>query len=98
MDFSKTLIDIRKSDAEVVKDFTALHPDFANFINNREDGLSLTTVQIVKYIVACYDKESPLVNMYKKRWSVKKKECAVLAGLPKDVNGRFEDEADQLIF
>ena len=98
MDFSKTLIDIRKKDAEIVKDFTALHPDFSDFANNREDGTDLTEIQIIKYIVACYDKESPLVTLYKKRWSVKKKECAVLAGLPQDKNGKFSESADQLIF
>jgi hypothetical protein len=98
MDFGKTLIDIRKQDADVVNDFTALHPDFKIFMEKREDKLSLSAIQIVKYIVACYDKESPLVNAYKKRWSVKKKECAVLAGLPQDKNGRFDEDADNLIF
>lgn len=98
MNFGKTLIDIRQKDEDVVKQFAALHPDFAKFIDYREDGLSFDHVQIIKYIVACYDKESPAVNAYKKRWSVKKKESALMAGLPSDANGRFEDEVDELIF
>jgi hypothetical protein len=98
MDFSKALIDIRKKDEDVVKEFTALHPDFQKWNDAREDKLPFAPVQIIKYIVACYDKESPIVNAYKKRWSVKKKESALLAGLPQDVNGRFDDNVDSLIF
>ena len=98
MDFSKTLIDVRRSDAEIVENFTSLHPDFLEFIEEREDDTPLTAPQIIKYIVSCYDKESPLVNAYKKRWSIKKKECAIFARLPKDDEGKFDESADQLIF
>lgn len=98
MNFGKTLLDLRLSDEDVVTQFAALHPDFLNFVDSRMDGLSFNTAQIIKYIVACYDKESPIVNAYKKRWSVKKKECATMAGFPHDTNGRFTDEVDDLIF
>ena len=98
MNFGKTLIDLRLSDEDVVTQFATLHSDFQTFVDNREDGLSFETAQIIKYIVACYDKESPIVNAYKKRWSVKKKECATMAGFPCDDSGRFTDEVDDMIF
>ena len=98
MNFGKTLIDTRQTDEDIVKQFANLHPDFAKFIETREDNLSFSSAQIIKYIVFCYDKESATVNAYKKRWSVKKKESAQLAGLPIDANGRFDDSVDNLIF
>lgn len=98
MNFGKTLVDIRLKDEDVVKQFANLHPDFQTFIDTREDELPFSDIQIIKYIVSCYDKESPAVNAYKKRWSIKKKESALMAGLPVDNNGRFDDEVDKLIF
>ena len=99
MDFDKTLVDVSKGDESVINQFVALHPDFVAFVNERKDNLkSLQTVQIIKYIVCCYDKESPLVDAYKKRWSVKKRESAIFAQLPQKENTHFSEDADNVIF
>ena len=97
MDFEKTLIDVSSESA--VKEFAALHSDLAEWVQTREDGLkSLSTEQVVKYIVCCYDKESPLVYSYKKRWAVKKRESAIYAQFPKNETGHFTEDADSIIF
>lgn len=86
-------------DGEVVNQFAALHPDLDLFVKNREDKLtSLQTVQIIRYIVACYDKESPLVDAYRKRWLIKKRESAIVADFPKNDDGHFSEGADKVIF
>jgi len=97
MDFEKTLIDVSSEGA--AKKFAALHPDFLAWAMNREDGLtSLTNDQVVKYIVCCYDKESPLVYAYKKRWVIKKRESAIFAQFPKEGNENFTADVEQIIF
>lgn len=99
MDYTKTLIDLSKQDEDVVKQFSALHPDLDLFVKERKDELkSLSTEQIIRYIVLCYDKESPVVDAYKKRWAVKKRESAIGAGLRLNTNGKFSKEVDDLIF
>jgi len=99
MDFDRALINLSQPDEEIVRQFTVLHPDLDLFVKKREDGLSsLKTVQIIKYIVACYDKESPLIDAYKKRWVIKKRESAIVAGFDKNSDGHFSEEADRVIF
>lgn len=86
-------------DGEVVKEFATLHPDLDIWVQKREDKLTtLPTFQIIRYIVACYDKESPLVDAYKKRWIIKKRESAIVADFPKNSDGHFSKEADEVIF
>jgi hypothetical protein len=97
MDFEKTLIDVSSESA--VKQFAALHSDLESWVQSREDGLkSLKTNEIIKYIVCCYDKESPLVYSYKKRWVIKKRESAIYAQFPKEENGDFNVDAEKIIF
>jgi hypothetical protein len=98
MDYSKTLVDISMTDEEVVRDFTTLHPLFAEWVGTRLDKINLTTVQIIRYVVACYDKESPVVDAYKKRWMVKKRESAIVAGFPQDSDGKFIGGSDEVLF
>ena len=44
-----------------------LHPDLDLFVKERGDKLkTLPTEQVIRYIVLCYDKESPVVDAYKK--------------------------------
>jgi hypothetical protein len=97
--YNKALIDLSHQDAGVVEQFTTLHPDLEAWAKSRADGLtSLSTVSVIKYVVSCYDKESPLVNSYKRRWAVKKRESALVAGFAQNENGHFSEEADQVIF
>jgi|GEM_PF-4791189 len=99
MDFNRALIDLSQEDEWVVKNFAALHPDLAAFIKDRKDNLdTLSDAAIVKYIVACYDKESPLMEAFKKRWWVKKKEAAEIAGFKKDNAGYYSEDADRVMF
>lgn len=99
MDFDKTLVNLSQEDEGIVNQFTSLHSDLKNWAKTRTDELTtLDTVKIIKYVVSCYDKESPIVNAYKKRWIVKKRESALLAQLPQNTNGHFSDESDRIIF
>lgn len=99
MDFDKALVNLSQGDEEIVKQFTSLHPDFDNWVNTRTDELStLQSAQIIKYVVSCYDKESPVVDAYKKRWAVKKRESAMIAGFPQNGDGHFSEETDKIIF
>ena len=95
----KTLININQDEDRIILDFSALHPDLKDFVENRNDKLeTINTVKIIKYIVYCYDKESPLVRAYKGKWMVKKRESALAAGFERDINGLFTEEADIVIF
>ena len=98
MDFEKTLVSMSQSDEGIEKQFSSLHPDLEIWARERKDGLGIPTIKVIKYIVACYDKESPVVDSYKKRWMVKKRESAVFAGLPVLESGHFTEEADQILF
>jgi len=80
MDFSKCLVDISKDEDQVMGAFASLHDDLKTFVLERDDGLDIPTPNIIKYIVACYDKESPVVDEYKKRWTMRKKRAASFAG------------------
>lgn len=98
MDYSKTLIDLSMKDEAVVKNFAALHPIFKDWVDKRSDEIKLETPKIIRYVVACYDKESPVVSAYKKRWMVKKRESAIVAGFPQTEGGKFTKDADSVIF
>ena len=97
MNWSKCLIDISAQDAVLNSKFSELHPDISAWVDTRSDGTQLDTSQIIRYLVACYDKESPLVNSYKKRWAIKKRESAIAAGFKPDDSGSFTDEVHDLI-
>lgn len=97
MNWSKCLVDLSIQDGGLEEAFSALHPDIAFFVENRPDNTELSTEQIIKYIVACYDKESPLVISYKRRWAIKKRESAIVAGFKPMDDGYFEELAHDLI-
>lgn len=80
-EYSKCLVDIELPDEEIVSRFGKLHEDLAHWLVSREDGLAIPAVNIIKYIVACYDSESPVVKEHSKRWTVKKRESAKLSGM-----------------
>lgn len=99
MDFEKTLVNLSQDDEAVVHQFTTLHPDLALFVKERKDELtSLKTEQIIKYIVCCYDKESPMVDAYKKRWAIKKRESALFSKFTTNESGHFSEDADKVLF
>lgn len=99
MDFDKTLIDVSQKDEVIVEKFASLHPGLSKWVDNRDDKIhSLSIPQIIKYIVCCYDKESPYVYLYKKRWTVKKRESAIFANFSTDENGHFSKDGDSIIF
>jgi hypothetical protein len=81
MSYQKCLVDIEKDENRVVNDFSKLHDDFAHWVNTREDGLSIPTLNIIKYIVLCYDAESPVVKEHSRRWTLKKREAAKISGI-----------------
>lgn len=87
MDFSKCLVDISQSEEKVLKAFSLLHNDLKIFVDERPDKLDIPTFNIIKYVVSCYDKESPVVDENRKRWTLRKKSASTFAGLfqlPKD--------------
>lgn len=81
MSYRKCLIDIDQSNDEIIKHFTGLHSYFKDWVREREDKLSIPTVSVIKYIVACYDFESPIVKEFYSRWTLKKKEAAKYSGI-----------------
>lgn len=81
MDFSKCLVDLSKSESDIITDFVTLHKDLAEFVRSRADKLNVPTPNLIRYIVSCYDKESPIVDEFKKRWTMRKKMAASYAGL-----------------
>lgn len=81
MGYNKCLVNIDKDDAIIVSDFAGLHPDFKKWVGDRDDVLSIPSVNIIKYIVACYDHESDIVRQHKTRWTMKKREAAKLSGI-----------------
>lgn len=81
MSYRKCLIDIDLPNDEVIKHFIGLHSYFKDWVKDREDKLSIPTVNIIRYIVACYDFESPIVKEFYSRWTLKKKEAAKYSGI-----------------
>jgi hypothetical protein len=80
MDFRKCLVDLSNTDTHIAEAFSALHEDLGSFVKKREDSLTVPTINIIKYVVACYDKESPVVEEFRKRWTIRKKTAATYAG------------------
>lgn len=97
MSSSKCLINIEKDEEQVVKDFAGLHPSFKNWIKVRDDSLRIPSVNIIKYIVSCYDHESDIVREHKQRWTVKKKEAARVSGIL-FMRDMYEDEVDSILY
>lgn len=81
MSYHKCLVDIGQKEEAILEKFKLLHSDLALWVERREDSLLIPTVNVIKYIVSCYDAESPVVKEYSKRWTVKKREAAKAAGL-----------------
>jgi hypothetical protein len=81
MSYHKCLVDISQKEEDILDKFKQLHSDLATWVERREDAILIPTVNIIKYIVACYDAESPIVKEYSKRWTVKKREAAKTSGL-----------------
>ena len=81
MGYEKCLVNIELDSEKVLSKFGSLHESFMEWIGKREDGLSIPTINIINYIVACYDKDSPVVNEFRKRWAQKKREAARISGL-----------------
>lgn len=98
MDYNKCLIDIELSDKEIVENFKKLHPYLAEWVNKREDNLMLPTAKLIKYIVACYDPESPIVKENQKRWTVKKREAAILSGLTSESTKASLPDIDKVLY
>jgi len=80
-EYSKCLVDIEQPDADIVKRFGRLHEDLMSWVNTRDDGLAIPTQNVIKYIVACYDAESPVVKEHSRRWTLKKREAAKVSGI-----------------
>lgn len=97
MDFSKCLIDVGNlSDKEIIESFKKLHPQLHQFLDAIVN-LVVTKASLVRYIVACYDKESPIVLEYARKWRQKKKEAAKFAKFNK-TGKRYNEDAEDVIF
>ncbi len=81
MNYNKCLVNVDLSDAEILEAFGSLHSELKEWIDNRGDDLMIPTVSIIKYIVSCYDAESPVVKEHQRRWTVKKREAAKISGI-----------------
>ena len=90
------LVDIERSPELVIASFRELHEDFLNFCTLRPDKLEVSTINIVKFIVLCYDKESPVVDSGKKRWGDKKREAAEQSDL--FINKEFIPDAEAILY
>ena len=97
MDYSKCLIDLSVDEKQVLDDFSGLHDDLAALVRSREDGTSIPILLIVKFIVLCYDKESPLREAHKKRWTIRKKTAATDSGLM-DFRKKSRSEVDAILY
>ena len=75
------MINIDVEDDKIIKDFATLHSSFKEWLKNRDDGLQIPSVNIIKYIVSCYDPESEIVRENKTRWTVKKREAAKFSNI-----------------
>ena len=81
MSYNKCLVNIEKEDEKIIADFSKLHESFKTWLKDRDDNLSIPSVNIIKYIVYCYDYESDIVREHRSRWTVKKREAAKLSGI-----------------
>jgi len=81
MSYNKCLVNIDREDNRIISDFAKLHSEFKEWVKTRSDGLEIPTVNIIKYVVSCYDHESDIVREHKQRWTIKKKESAKLSGI-----------------
>ena len=97
----RTLVNTSNPDEVVLKEFKALHPDFADFVDNYKVSVRLKKVAIIRFIVYCYDKNSHVALELKSKWINKKKEAAVRANFATfNDNGinRFILDAEEIIF
>lgn len=98
MDFNKCLVDVEESDEEIKAAFGKLHESFLKWIDERDDGLKIPTIPVIKYIVSCYDPESRIVKDNNKRWTIKKKEAARFSGVMALANRGFEEDVSQILY
>jgi len=84
-------------DSEVIDSFASLHQVLADWIKKREDGLAIETLYIVRFVVACYDKESPVAHQHKSRWTQRKKNAADVAGLL-NTEPKFKESVEAILY
>lgn len=97
MSYNKCLVDIDKEENQIIVDFSKLHSSFKEWIKTRSDNLRVPSVNIIKYIVSCYDHESDIVREHKKRWTVKKREAAKVSGIF-DMREKESDDVDSILY
>ncbi len=97
MAYSKCLVDISKSDEEIISEFAKIDSSFEEWLKTRDDKLLIPSPNIIKYLVACYDIESEIVREYKQRWTVKKREAAKLSGIL-DMREEHPEHVDDILY
>ena len=88
-------------DDELVKEFSDLHEDLAEFVRTFDCPKGLTIPMLIRYTVYCYDKNSAVAIEYKSKWIQKKKVAATRAKFPTyQDNGatKFTEESENIIF
>ena len=83
---SETLIDITQSPELISGSFRELHEDLDYFCTHRHDKLAVSTINVIKFVVLCYDKESDVSHQYRSRWPEKKRQAALESGLSSEEN------------
>jgi hypothetical protein len=96
MDYKRCLINIDLSEKDVEDAFVSLHPNLDELIGEIRASIKVPIISIIKFIVSCYDRESPLVMTFRSQWMKKKREAAILAAFPRD-GERYTDDAEAII-
>jgi len=97
MSDSKCLVDLSLADDVVIRRFSSLHDDFSSFVKQRNDNTTVPTINIIRFIVLCYDKESTLREQYKARWTLRKKMAAKESGLL-NLEAKHKANVDDIIY
>lgn len=97
MDYDKTLVNLNLLEGDVIKDFASLDKDFAQWVDRRGDGLIVPAINIIRFIVSCYDKESYIAHQYKGRWTQRKKQAAEFAGLL-SMDRKFKESVEKIMY
>jgi len=84
-------------DDEIAQSCSSLNSDLADVVKNRPDGLAIPAIVIIKFVVLCYDKESPLIEQYRKRWTLRKKFAAEYSGLI-GMSKSYKEDVDAILY
>ena len=98
MSYKKCLVDIEGAEADVIAQFSRLHDGLRSWVEKRGDSTTIPTINIIKYIVACYDPESPIVKEHQKRWVLKKREAAKISGMLHLKGKLYETDIEQILY